>query len=153
VTCLKTYENALTVYQVLKRDKHNGYPVVNERNELVGVILRHQLIILLETRAFQKLPRVRLVANDFAPTKESIAKRIEDLSIIGVEHLADFTINLNPFMNKSFEAITPSAPLTSVYRKFRNLCLRHLIVITAKNNVAGIITRKEVMTDFRSDLA
>jgi predicted transcriptional regulator len=109
--------------------------------------------VLLKNRAFDKLTRVRLTLNDFAPNKDSIALHLDDLALQGIEYLAQYTINLRPYMNKSHETINPNQPLTAVYRKFRSLQLRHLIVTSSQNHVAGIITRKEVMTDFRSDLS
>ena len=40
------------VFEVLKSVSHNGFPVVNKRGKLVGMILRNQILVLLKKRVF-----------------------------------------------------------------------------------------------------
>lgn len=40
-----------------------------------------------------------------------------------------------------------------MFRLFRAMGLRHLVVVNTLNEVAGIITRKEIRTDFSVDLS
>lgn len=40
------------VYNILKQNKHNGFPIVDRENRLLGLILRKTLCVLLELRSF-----------------------------------------------------------------------------------------------------
>ena len=40
--------NALQIMRTLERTTHNGFPVVNSSNNLIGLITRNQLIVLLK---------------------------------------------------------------------------------------------------------
>ena len=46
-----------------------------------------------------------------------------------------------------------ATPVTRVFRLYRGLGLRHLPVVDVDNKVVGMITRKEIRTDFSHDLA
>lgn len=96
---------------------------------------------------------------------------LDDLSI-DESHL-DKIIDLRPFMNPAPYTVRaalqstqtrpidphPGAqvgehwPLTRVYRLYRSLGLRHLPVINMHNQLVGILSRKELQTDFRQDLS
>ena len=43
-------------------------------------------------------------------------------------------------------------PLTRVFRLYRSMGIRHLTVTNIDNEVVGILTRKELRTDFKTDL-
>ena len=43
-------------------------------------------------------------------------------------------------------------PLTRVFRLYRAMGIRHLTVTNVDNEVVGILTRKELRTDFKTDL-
>lgn len=73
------------VIKILKNTEHNGFPIirhtkVNDDGQLVGLILRHQLMLLLEQRAIIEvdsemlqlpLPE-RFIARDPRVTKEHV---------------------------------------------------------------------------------
>ena len=48
------------VVQVLEHTKHHGFPVVDRKNRFIGLILRQQLITLLQKRDFRDTDRVCL---------------------------------------------------------------------------------------------
>ena len=62
-------------------------------------------------------------------------------------------MNIKPYINESVVSVRTDTPVAAVYRIFRNLSLRHLVVRSHDNKVEGILTRKELMTDFRNDLS
>lgn len=57
----------------------------------------------------------------------------------------DFTIDFNTFMNPSPYAVTEATSAPRLFRLFRALGLRHLIVVNLENRVTGIITRKDLI--------
>ena len=57
-------------------------------------------------------------------------------------------INLGTYMNSCPYTVYANSKLTKVFRLYRGMALRHVPVINLENEVVGIITRKELMTDF-----
>ncbi|GFR97295.1 H(+)/Cl(-) exchange transporter 7-like, partial [Elysia marginata] len=57
---------------------------------------------------------------------------------------ANFTVNLEPFLNQSQHVVLETASYSSIFSKFRSLGLRHVVVINFQNEVVGIVTRKDL---------
>ena len=57
------------------------------------------------------------------------------------------SINLRPFVNTSAVAIQMSFSVARTYILFRTLGLRHLTVVNESNEVAGIVTRKDLIAE------
>ena len=57
-----------------------------------------------------------------------------------------------PFMNPAPFSVMDVTPLTRVFRLYRAMGIRHLPVTNIENEVVGILTRKELRTDFSHDL-
>ena len=57
----------------------------------------------------------------------------------------DKTVDLRPFMNPSPYTVVASSTLPHMFRLFRALGLRHLIVVNDENRVVGIVTRKDLV--------
>ena len=51
-------------------------------------------------------------------------------------------------MNSCPYTVYANSKLTKVFRLYRGMALRHVPVVNLENEVVGIITRKELMTDF-----
>ena len=64
----------------------------------------------------------------------------------------DSKMNLAPFMNPVPFSVQEECPTSRVYRIFRAMGLRHLVVVGRHNDVRGIITRKDLRSDFSQDL-
>lgn len=47
VVTLKFKSSARAIYQMLKENKFDGFPVVNNNGSCVGLISRHSLIVVL----------------------------------------------------------------------------------------------------------
>lgn len=56
-----------------------------------------------------------------------------------------FTINLEMFMNPSPYTVPETTSAPRLFRLFRALGLRHLVVVNLENRVSGIITRKDLI--------
>lgn len=52
VITLSDLDKVSNVYNILKQNKHNGFPIVDRENRLLGLILRKTLCVLLELRSF-----------------------------------------------------------------------------------------------------
>ena len=64
----------------------------------------------------------------------------------------DTAIDLRPYMNPSPISVHESTPIGSCFSLFRGLGIRHLVVLNEVSTPMGIITRKELRTDFKQDL-
>ncbi|OXU19666.1 hypothetical protein TSAR_006094 [Trichomalopsis sarcophagae] len=154
VVTLKSTENVGHVVEMLKCVSFNGFPVVdppcgdqeeiNCYGRLRGMILRSQLIVLLQNKIFNEYSEfwdkdlsIKIFRNEYPryPT-------IEDISITDEEKT--FTMDLRPIMNPSPYTLKHSATLPRAFRLFRALGLRHLPVVNDTNEVIGMITRKDV---------
>lgn len=146
-TCFRTKETIRVIYSVLTQQSHNGFPVVdsvdgpasgafNNSGRLRGLILRWQLIVLIEKRN-----KSNLVLEDFR-TAYPRYPQVEDLSIPTEE--LDHEIDLTPYMNPSPYTVFVTASLARIFYLFRALGLRHLVVVDENNFVQGIVTRKDL---------
>lgn len=56
-----------------------------------------------------------------------------------------YSINLKTFMNRSVHSAMENASVAKIFEIFRALGLRHLVVVDKKNDVRGVITRKDFL--------
>ena len=141
VVCFRSIERVSRVVDVLRKTTHNGFPVVDDETRFHGIILRSQLITLVRNRCFKRergivLARKELFDRDYprGPTIEQLEIAPEDL---------DEWIDLAPYHNLPY-TIRDRSPLSRVFRLFRTMGLRHLVVVDVGQRVVGIITRKDL---------
>ncbi|BFZ17897.1 hypothetical protein BsWGS_20936 [Bradybaena similaris] len=160
VTVFRMKEPVERIIRVLKEELHNGFPVVEDydpQNPVIvdgcetfgsfrGLILRSQLVMMLQKKLFMENPEINNVINNLkmAEFNECYPRYtpIQKISISPVEKL--FTMDLAPFINQSHFVVLESASYSSIFRKFRSLGLRHMVVINFRNQVIGIVTRKDL---------
>ena len=65
-----------------------------------------------------------------------------------IKNNENFIINIRPYMNSGPYVVYLNSKLSKVFRLYRAMGLRHLPVIDEDNYVVGMLTRKELMTDF-----
>ncbi|XP_038063620.1 H(+)/Cl(-) exchange transporter 7-like isoform X1 [Patiria miniata] len=155
VTTFNMVERVGRILEVLKdpRVNHNGFPVVDSYvpNGLTfgifrGTILRSQLIVLLKNKVFSVWPNlydphVPVGIEDFRDDYP----RYPDINKLEISELEkDCMIDLRQFMNPSPYTVSKEASLPRIFRLFRALGLRHLVVIDDSNRVIGIVTRKDL---------
>ncbi|ELT96405.1 hypothetical protein CAPTEDRAFT_203043 [Capitella teleta] len=123
VECLRTQEKIGRIAKILNDpESHNGFPVVDDYDpdssisgtygRLKGFILKSQL-------------------------KQILMAEGEDIS----PDEYDSVIDLRMHMDRAPYSIQDEISLPRVFKLFRGLGLRHLIVVTDRNRVAGVITR------------
>ncbi|KAK2180123.1 hypothetical protein NP493_458g02020 [Ridgeia piscesae] len=158
VTTFDMNETVGHVVNVLKKDLHEGFPVVDHINPapnqpgrstfglLRGTITRSQLIVLLKNKAFTD-PTTgirgsnRLTLDHFREIYPRFPK-IEQIHITEREKAC--VINLVPYMNPAPYTVFDNTSLPRIFKLFRGLGLRHLVVVDKNNEVIGIVTRKDL---------
>jgi len=119
-----------------------------------GMILRSQLEILLRHRELF-VPNETDInpVFDYSSMEEEDASHKSPVSIISSpDYLAsvseedlDKYIDLSPYINTSSLTVSDNFSLGFTYNLFRSMGLRHLPVVNTRNQVAGIITRKDLL--------
>ncbi|XP_024938725.1 H(+)/Cl(-) exchange transporter 7 [Cephus cinctus] len=153
IVTLKTVENVGHIVELLTCVTFNGFPVVdppssdeaeiNCYGRFRGLILRSQLIVLLQNKIFNEYNEfwetidIELFRNEYPryPTIKQVKITEEEKT---------YMMDLRPFMNPSTYTVQHSASLPRVFRLFRAIGLRHLPVINDTNEVVGMITRKDI---------
>ncbi|XP_025423914.1 H(+)/Cl(-) exchange transporter 7-like isoform X2 [Sipha flava] len=155
VITFKMIESVENIVKILKTYTHNGFPVIEyvQNNELGnnyekcylrGLILRSQLIVLLQKKIFDR-PLTNYwdsVTVDIFREDYPRYSSIEDIELI--QNDLKLTINLSKYMNPSPYVVQHTMSMPRVFKLFRAMGLRHIVVINDSNEVAGIVTRKDL---------
>ncbi|XP_071330279.1 H(+)/Cl(-) exchange transporter 7 isoform X2 [Trachinotus anak] len=154
VTCLNRIEKVGTIVDTLSNTStnHNGFPVVvqisgsDEPAKLCGLILRSQLIVLLKHKVFVELARSRLThrklqLKDF---RDAYPRFPPIQSIHVSQDERECMMDLTEFMNATPYTVPQETSLPRVFKLFRALGLRHLVVVDDENRVVGLVTRKDL---------
>uniref|UniRef100_A0A6P7FEH3 Chloride channel protein n=1 Tax=Diabrotica virgifera virgifera TaxID=50390 RepID=A0A6P7FEH3_DIAVI len=153
VVTLKCVENVGHVVELLKLTTYNGFPVVDppltDQNEVTtygrirGIILRSQLVVILQKKIFNETVDVWYNINP-SLFRDSYPRypTIEDLELTDEEKTC--SMDLRPFMNPSPYTVLHSSSLPRMFRLFRGLGLRHLPIVNDTNEVVGMVTRKDL---------
>ncbi|RLN47517.1 hypothetical protein BBJ29_000609 [Phytophthora kernoviae] len=124
-----------------------------------GIINRHHLAVLLQRKDFfieKPDPFVRIPASDttllyndqyalsFRDMEGSYPRfpSINDIQLDDEER--ELWMDLTPYMNPTPHTVQEQTPVPRAFRLFRSLGLRHLIVLNRRNEVRGVITRKDL---------
>ncbi|CAH0477916.1 unnamed protein product [Peronospora belbahrii] len=124
-----------------------------------GIINRHHLAVLLQRKDFfveKPEPFVRIPAGDTTllyndqyalsyRDMEGSYPRYPSVSDIQLdEEERGLWMDLTPYMNTTPYTVQEQTPVPRAFRLFRSLGLRHLIVLNRRNEVRGLITRKDL---------
>lgn len=154
VRTLHTRVNVGDLVDMLKSNSHNGFPVVDELVEpssggrtfgkIRGVILRSELVVLLENKIFNELYNEWEGRVNMGMFREAYP-RYPDIAQVHVSPVErGYHMDLQPFMNPTPSTVLHSTSLPQMFRIFRALGLRHLVVLNDNNGVVGIVTRKDL---------
>jgi chloride channel 7 len=132
------------VIEMLTTHTHEGFPVVESKKHprLRGLILRIQLLVLLDARIWQS-PRPEIPFDEFQTRMMNFKQTIDQMEFEPED--LDCTFDLSPFYNQSPFSVHSGFLLTLAFRLFRTMGLRHLPVVDERNYVVGIITRKDLL--------
>uniref|UniRef100_A0A671X9Z0 Chloride channel protein n=1 Tax=Sparus aurata TaxID=8175 RepID=A0A671X9Z0_SPAAU len=154
VTCLNRIEKVGTIVDTLSNTStnHNGFPVVvqvtgsDEPAKLCGLILRSQLIVLLKHKVFVELARSRLTQRklQLKDFRDAYPRFPPIQSIHVSQDERECMMDLTEFMNATPYTVPQETSLPRVFKLFRALGLRHLVVVDDENRVVGLVTRKDL---------
>uniref|UniRef100_A0A4W4H6C8 Chloride channel protein n=1 Tax=Electrophorus electricus TaxID=8005 RepID=A0A4W4H6C8_ELEEL len=153
VTCFNQLEKVGTIMDFLSNTatNHNGFPVIVQASgeqvgKLCGLILRSQLIVLLKhkvfvERAHSRLHQRKLQLKDF---RDAYPRFPPIQSIHVSQDERECMMDLSEFMNPTPYTVPQETSLPRVFKLFRALGLRHLVVVDDVNKVVGLVTRKDL---------
>jgi chloride channel 7 len=152
---------------------HNGFPVLDSATgALQGLLLRRTLLALLRAQLAEasSLPAAAGgidAASAFAASAAAAAANAASAGVDAVRWASgpgpaaeleeleaqlgdaqrDAVLDLGPWVNASPHSVLPDAPLRQVHALFREMGLRHLVVLRKPpgSGVMGIITRKDLL--------
>lgn len=143
-------EKVSTIAQVLGDTRHHGFPVIaREGGRFKGMILRNQLLVLLQNKIFvednsqEMQPDVKFSYPQFS---DLLTRKLPDprsIKFSGNEF--EMYVDLRPYLNNSTITVNTSFSFGNVYSLFRTMGLRHLPVLNDEHLVAGILTRKDLL--------
>ncbi|XP_050432472.1 H(+)/Cl(-) exchange transporter 7-like [Adelges cooleyi] len=155
-TVFKSKETVGKIVDTLKKYTYNGFPVVDDiyvteseegnykpNGRLRGLILRSQLIVLLQNKVFNEALDAwdNVTPTTFRHDYPRYSK-IENIEVLDSER--NYTVDLLRFMNPSPYVVQHMASLPRIFRLFRAMGLRHIVVVNDSNEVVGVVTRKDL---------
>ncbi|XP_061182131.1 H(+)/Cl(-) exchange transporter 7-like [Saccostrea echinata] len=157
VSVFRVRESVGRIMEVLNKETHNGFPVVENFNPDIqsssedgemsfgtyrGIILRSQLIVLLKQRIYGDNQTLNLTTKDFRDAYPKFTP-IRQIKISQYER-DNCEMNLEPYMNPAAYCVTDNSLYPRVFKLFRALGLRHLVVVDKHHQVVGMVTRKDL---------
>ncbi|EDW02521.1 GH22038 [Drosophila grimshawi] len=150
VVCIKLRDSAHYIYEVLLRCDHNGFPVVDDvkdnrrcEGRVCGIILRSQLIVILLKSLYVENKRFWLPETSIQTFREVYPRYPSIKSVRPLDRKENYTVDLSMFMNPSPVRVNNHDSVPKIFNIFRALGLRHMLVISNENRIAGIITRRD----------
>lgn len=110
-----------------------------------GLVLRWQLLVMLDLKIFNENERSyeKLNLETFQSSYPRYPK-LEDVEANLDEAAYNYHVDLRSIMNPTPYIVHYSASFPRIFQIFRSLGLRHLVVIDDRNQVVGMITRKDL---------
>lgn len=140
VICVQAIEKVSHIVHLLRTTTHNGFPVVdltddlNSNGRIRGLILRSQLIVLLQHRLFNETSEHwKEVKTDLFRDEYPRYPSIDQVYLSEKER--GYTIDVRPYMNSSPYMILHSTSLPRMFKIFRALGLRHMPIVNDTNEV------------------
>eukprot|EP00051_Salpingoeca_urceolata_P009927 m.120580 g.120580 ORF g.120580 m.120580 type:complete len:797 (-) comp16508_c0_seq1:1550-3940(-) len=157
IDCVRQLNRVGDIWNLLQQTPHSAFPVLHWDEEpaslqaedaglakFVGTILRTQLVLLLKHRAFgiegvqppRVLPRSAFTdAYPRWPTIQDVEVSPDDL---------DKYVDLGPYLNPSPYFVFSVVSFSKIFRLFRTMGLRHLVIVNNDCQVVGVVTRKDL---------
>ncbi|EFN56864.1 hypothetical protein CHLNCDRAFT_144489 [Chlorella variabilis] len=152
------------VRDVLRKTRHNGFPVVRDTPQggvCVGLVVRDHLMKLLVeavkrgTCQHLEVPFSEL-NRQFVDASALESEAAQQMAVLegrpltpshfpNDPNLWDETLDLTPYINSSAIRVPESYTLERAYILFSTMGLRHLVVVDEHNRVRGMVTRKDLL--------
>lgn len=143
------------VVEVLQRSSHHAFPVVSVNDAtLKGTVSREQLQLLLWHLVF--------TSGRPSPCTYEVMGKLRDRIFYDRlekrnpgDHLPEsfrrtFQVSLYPFVDTSTFTVLNTTALPRAYEVFTTLGIRHIVVVDRRNEVVGMVTRKDITGDAMS---
>ncbi|CAA0829141.1 Chloride channel protein CLC-d [Striga hermonthica] len=128
------------VLSILRSNNHNGFPS--------KVDFQHSP---LPFNSGDGPMQIRHNLTEFVKPVSSKGLSIDDIHLTSED--LEMYIDLAPFLNPSPYVVPEDMSLTKVYNLFRQLGLRHILVVPRASRVVGMITRKDLLIEENDDTA
>eukprot|EP00096_Caligus_rogercresseyi_P000557 TRINITY_DN11013_c0_g1_i1.p1 TRINITY_DN11013_c0_g1~~TRINITY_DN11013_c0_g1_i1.p1 ORF type:complete len:413 (-),score=60.94 TRINITY_DN11013_c0_g1_i1:383-1447(-) len=134
------------VLNVLKLTSHNGFPVVEPNGgRFKGIILRDQILAMLHFRVFKGHGEEGIGQLTWDKLRSLYPRFNREKSLFfSPEERKTKVLDFTRIMNHSPYTVSSDMSAENVYRLFRLVALRHLVVLSHEGGALGIITRKNL---------
>lgn len=159
------------IRDVLRKTRHNGFPVVRDTPQggvCVGLVVRdHLMKLLVEAVKRGTCQHLEVPFSDlnrqFVDATALESEVAQQMAVLEGRPLTpshfpndptlwDETLDLTPYINTSAVRVAESYTLERAYLLFSTMGLRHMTVVDEHNRVRGMVTRKDLL-GFRLDEA
>jgi chloride channel 7 len=128
----------------LQHNPHNnGLLIVGAEGVFRGLLLRRSALIIIDHQAWKS----ELCASDFVKCSREREflklKKYEFFSRLTPED-HDAEVNLQPYIDQWPITVQSDCPVPRVFRTFRELGLRHIVVVDKHNRPVGLVGRKNL---------
>ncbi|KAL8171357.1 hypothetical protein V2J09_023161 [Rumex salicifolius] len=166
VVSLPRVVKVMDLVSILRSNDHNGFPVIDHTRSgetiVIGLMLRSHLLVLLQSKVdFQHSPLpsdsrsgsfpIRHTNSEFVKPVSTSGLALDDI-LLSTDDL-EMYIDLAPFLNPSPYIVPEDMSLSKAYNLFRQLGLRHLLVIPRPSRVIGVITRQDLLIQEDEDMS
>ncbi|KAI7836469.1 hypothetical protein COHA_009686 [Chlorella ohadii] len=152
------------VRDVLRKTRHNGFPVVRDTPQggvCVGLVVRdHLMKLLVEAVKRGTCQHLEVPFSDlnrqFVDASALESEAAQQMAVLEGRPLTpahfpndpslwDEPLDLTPYINTSAVRVPESFTLERAYILFSTMGLRHLVVVDEHNRVRGMVTRKDLL--------
>lgn len=149
---LRPVSNVGRIYELLLATGHHCFPLLEEGHTVFGSISRDTLCTLLFLKAFSDAAEGE--QGEEGPARSSVLpyEKLErffphfpevDAICLTKEERMQW-IDLRPYCDTAPFFVSEATTVPRAYRLFRSLGLRHLLVVTKKGELVGVVTRHDL---------
>jgi chloride channel 7 len=149
---LRPVSNVGRIYELLLATGHHSFPLLEEGHTVFGSISRDTLCTLLFLKAFSDAAEGEQgeegPARSFVLPYEKLERffphfpEVDAICLTKEERMK--WIDLRPYCDTAPFFVSEATTVPRAYRLFRSLGLRHLLVVTKKGELVGVVTRHDL---------
>ena len=148
VKCMTSVMTIKSLVEILESCQHNGFPVVSVTDgTFKGLLQRSELLLVLWNVHWTRTATGQCSYDRMRQIEDRLFyDKLSGLPPLS-RKLKSRNIDLSPYLDTSAYSIQEGTCLSVMYHTFRTLGMRHLVVLNRKNEIVGMITRKDLVTD------